>query len=59
MIFLDSSYDSRENDVLFVKIAAMVLDIYGLIPLLGPSGLDVVSGSTNFLRFHDFTGFIS
>ena len=56
---MDSSYDSRENDVLFVKIAAMVLDIYGLIPLLGPSGLDVVSGSTNFLRFHDFTGFIS
>ena len=64
MILLDLSHDSSENDGLFVKIEAMVLDIYGLIPLLGPSGPDVVSGSQTprlkqFLRFHDCLGFIS
>ena len=122
MILLDSSHDSWENDGLFVKITAMVLDIwldtsfgpkwprcsfwvpdpkvitffeiswfywiylmilekmmaclwklqlwfwtYDLIHLLGPGGPggpDVVSGyqstsSKNFLRFHNFIGFIS
>ena len=64
MILLDLSHDSSENDGLFVKIEAMVLDIYGLIPLLGPSGPDVVSGSQtprskNILRFHNLIGFIS
>ena len=118
MILLDSSHDSWENDGLFVKIAAMALDIwldtsfgpkwpkcsfwvpdpkikkffeiswfywihlmilekmmaclwklqlwlwtYGLIRLLDPSGPNVASGSQtsrsrNFLRFHDFIGFI-
>ena len=64
MILLDLSHDSSENDGLFVKIEAMVLDIYGLILLLGPSGPDVVSGSQtprskNILRFHNLIGFIS
>ena len=64
MILLDLSHDSSENDGLLVKIEAMVLDIYGLIPLLGPSGPDVVSGSQtprseNILRFHNLIGFIS
>ena len=119
MILLDLHHDSWENEVMFVKIAARVLDLwldtfsgpkwpkcsfwvlnpkvkkffeiswfywihlmilekmrpclwklqlgfwtYGLIRLLGPSGPNVVSGSQtprlrNFLRFHDFIGFIS
>ena len=28
MILLDSSHDSRENEVLFVKVIAIVLDIW-------------------------------
>ena len=28
MILLDSFYDSRENEVLFVKIGARVLDLW-------------------------------
>ena len=60
---MDSSHDSSENDVLFVKIAARVLGLQ-LDRFLGPNGQNVVSGSQtprsiNFLRFHDFIGFIS
>ena len=59
---LDSSHDSWENEVLFLKIGAMALDLW----------LDMSSGpkcskcgflgpdpkSRYFLRFHDFIGFI-
>ena len=63
MILVDSSHDFWENDTLFEKIALWFWT-YGLIRLLGTSGPDVVSGSQtpssrNFLRFHDFIGFIS
>ena len=54
---MDSSHVSWENDDLFIKIAATALDI------LVPSDPNVVPvsqtpRSTNFLRFHDFIGFI-
>ena len=63
MILLDSSRDSWENEVLFVKTVVFFWT-YGLIHLLGPSGPNVVSmpqtlRSRNFLRFYDFIGFIS
>ena len=61
---MDSSYDSGENEVLFVKIGVRVQDLWlDLMRLLGPSGPNVVSRhqtprSRIFLRFHNFIGFI-
>ena len=63
MILLDSSHDSWENEVLFMKTGARVVDL-DWIRLLGPSGPNVVSRSQTpksrpFLRFQDFNRFIS
>ena len=41
IVLLDQSYDFGENEILFVKIGARVLDL-GLICLLGPGGPKVV-----------------
>ena len=66
MILLDSSHHLWENEVLFVKIRARVLDLcYGWIRVLGPSGPNIVfrpqqvPRSRQFLRFYDFIVFIS
>ena len=63
MIYLDSSHNSGENEVLFVKIGARVLDLW-LDMSSGPKWPNVVSmpqtlGSRHSLRFHDLVGFIS
>ena len=63
MIFLDSSHDSRENEVRFCKLE-LGFSTYGWICLLDPSGPNVASRPQtseprNVLRFHDFVGFIS
>ena len=63
MILLDSYHDSWENEVMFVKIAARVLDLW-LDMFPGPkwpkfSFWVLTPRSRTFLRFHDFIGMIS
>ena len=64
LILLDSHHDSWENEVMFGKIAARVQDLWLDVFWAQVSGPNVVSRpqtlrSRNFLRFHDFMGFIS
>ena len=60
MIFLDSSNDSGESEVVFVKTNVRAQNF---LRLLGPSVSNIVSRlqipkSSNFLRFSNFIGFI-
>ena len=62
IVLFDSTYDSGENEVLFMKIGTRVLDLW-LDISSGPRCLNAVSRpqtlrSWNFLRFHNIIGFI-